>query len=104
MRSVIEENAADFNADEQPAPRTLTVLGLLSMTALIFSYLGSYAVADALVSAEIVKRWPASADPRPLWMVSGFFVLMFAFMGIAAVFRWLSIRQLKAIDAMEAEG
>jgi hypothetical protein len=60
-------------------------------------------MADALVNAEIVPRWPPGADPRPKWMVSGFFLLMFAFMGVAALFRWLSCRQLRAIDAMETD-
>src|SRR5688500_17680035 len=53
-------------------PRTLTVLGLIAAAALVFSYLGAYALADALVSAEVLQAWPRDSDPRPRWMLVGF--------------------------------
>jgi amino acid transporter len=97
------EDVDKFDAPSAAPPRTWKVLGLLAMTAMIFSYLGSYAVADALVNAEIVPRWPPNTDPRPRWMILGFSVLMVLFIAAAGVFRWLSRRQLRAIDAMDAE-
>jgi uncharacterized BrkB/YihY/UPF0761 family membrane protein len=84
-------------------PRTLTVLILLAAAALIFSYLGSYALAGALVDAEVLSPWTPDQDPRPRWLLGGFVILMFLFLSLGALFRWLSRRQLRAIDAMETD-
>ena len=85
-------------------PRTIVVLAMLAGTALIFSYLGAYAVAGALVRAEVVAPWDAGSDPRPTWLIKGFFGLLGVFVLIAALARFFSWRQLRHIDAMgEAE-
>ena len=42
-------------------PRTATVLGLLAVTATVLSYLFSYAMANALVAAEVVVQ--VGGDP-----------------------------------------
>ena len=47
----------DAPTDAPVRPRTLTVLGLLALTALTFSYLGSYAVYNALVTAKLADGW-----------------------------------------------
>ena len=80
-------------------PRTITVLGLLSLTALTFSFIGSYAAYNALVSAGLIQKF-TGRDPRPKWLLIGFCVLMLVFMGVGEFFRFLSKRQFKAIDAM----
>jgi len=97
------EELDKFDAAPPAPPRTWKVLGLLAMTALIFSYLGSYAMANVLVQAEVVSRWPPNTDPRPKWLIAGFIALMSLFLIAGGVFRWLSRRQLRAIDAMDTE-
>lgn len=79
--------------------QTMSVLALLALTALTFSYLGSYAIYNTLVAADVLSRYQGP-DPRPRWLVTGFCVLMLAFMVLAEVFRRLSRRQMRAIDAM----
>jgi hypothetical protein len=93
----------DVETDPAPAPprpRTVTVLGLLAGVALIFSYLGAYAITDALVSAEVMRPWGADADPRPGWMLTGFVVLLGAFVCVGAAARFMSRQHLRRIDAM----
>ena len=85
-------------------PRTTTVVGLLVGVALIISYLSSYALANALVAADVVKPWPADSDPRPKWFIAGFMVLITLFAAIAFAARHLSANQMKKFDEMEAEG
>jgi len=84
---------------EQP-PRTLTVLGLLGLTALTFSYLATYALTNALVAAQVVQPWPHGHDPRPKRLVIGFCVLMLAFILLGGFFRRFSRSDFKAIDDM----
>lgn len=81
-------------------PKTTTVLGLLVLTSLTFSYLAAYALSGTLVHAEIIRPWPAGADPRPRWLAIGFVLLLVAFVSVAAVVRSLSRRQLREIDEM----
>ena len=83
-----------------PRPRTLNVLIILAVVALIFSYLGAYAVTNALVLAEMITPWPPGRDPRPVWMLSGFGGLLATFTLTALLFRWFSRRQLKRLDAL----
>ena len=97
-----DETTAAPGADEvlEAKPHTATVLGLLALTSLVFSYLGSYAVAGAMVQAEMLRPWAADADPRPRWLLTAFCVLMLCFMFLGAAARQLSRRQLKDIDEM----
>src|SRR5438552_12586599 len=51
---------------------TTSVVVLLSGAALIFSYLVSYALTNALVAANLMQRWTPENDPRPRRMLIGF--------------------------------
>lgn len=82
-----------------PKPKTWTVLGLLALTALTFSYLGSYALYNALVAAEVMPHF-RGPDPRPRWLLTGFCILMLLFMALGECCRRLSRSELKAIDEM----
>lgn len=84
-------------------PRTLTVLAVLMAVALVFSWLFAYALADALVSAELLSPWTTSSDPRPRWLLGCFTGLMLLFGSVAATARALSRRQLRRIDAMDED-
>jgi hypothetical protein len=88
---------------ELPKANTATVIGLLGLTSLTFSYLGAYAVSGALVRAEVLHRWRPDADPRPKWLILGFCVLLTAFVGIGTLARHLSRRELRQIDEMSDE-
>lgn len=80
-------------------PRTLTVLGLLGLTALTFSYLAAYAMTNALVAAQVIQPW-SGQDPRPRRFIVGFCVMMLIFMCLGEIFRQISKRDFKAIDEM----
>ena len=88
---------------EPSPPRTMTVVLLLIAAALIVSYLCAYALTNALVSAELMNRWPPGRDPRPVRMCIGFVVMMTVFTVGAGYAQWISRRQLKRIDEMEQD-
>jgi hypothetical protein len=97
-------NEVEFETAPPPErPRTTTVLALLSVVAAVLSYLGSYALINALVAAEVLKPWSRGHDPRPKWFIIGFVVLVSLFIGIGAAFRYISARHLRQIEAMEQE-
>jgi hypothetical protein len=81
-------------------PRTLTVLGLLALTALTFSYLVSYALTNALVAAQVISPWSQGHDPRPKRLIIGFCILMLIFIVVGDLLRRLSKREAQAIDQM----
>lgn len=104
-RLVSDDPQETTPGDSRPAQvrRTLSVLALLLATALLFSYLGAYAVTNALVATDMMLRWPAGADPRPRLLLWGFLALMGCFGTCGIVARTLSRRQLRRIDAMVEE-
>jgi hypothetical protein len=81
-------------------PSTFTVLGLLALTSLTFSYLGSYALTNALVSEHVIQPWSRSHDPRPRWLATLFCVLMLTFMVGGEFLRRWGRSDFKAIDEM----
>jgi len=89
--------------DNIPNPtsvRTSTVLVFLAAFAVMASWLGVYAVTNALVSADLMSGWAHEADPRPRWMLNTFLIVFGACAALATAFRFLSNRQLRRIDAM----
>ena len=89
--------------DAPPAetkPRTGSVLALLLIAAATFSYLGAFAIPDALVRANVVRPFPHNPDPRPLWAMTGFAGVLTAFLLMALLMRYLSWRQFRKIDRM----
>lgn len=96
----------DTEFDTAPAPqrpRTATVLGLFAVAATVLSYLLSYAMANALVAAEVLKPFTRDHDPRPRWFLFTFVLLIVVFSAVGALVRFVSARNLKQIEAMEAE-
>jgi len=86
-----------------PKSRTLLVLLMLVGAAATFSYLWAYAVPDALIAADVLRRWPEGADPRPRRMAMVFAGVLGAFLILGVVARLLSGRHLRRIDAMSDE-
>lgn len=94
----------EFDAVQPTKPKTVTVLGLIALTSLVFSYLGAYAVHNVLVANQVVSPLEPGHDPRPRWMLTSFCVLLVGFMALGEIGRRLSRKDLKAIEAMvEAE-
>lgn len=85
---------------QHPTSRTSTTLVFLASFAVIASYLGCYAVTNALVTAGLLSPFSGEADPRPRWMVNSFLALFGGFGVLAVLFRWVSNRQLRRIDDM----
>ena len=86
-----------------PRPSTVAVLGLLVTTAFALSYLGAYALTDALRAADMLQHWDPGPDPRPRWMALCFAALLGVFGALGFVFRRMSSRQLRSIDALAEE-
>src|SRR5688500_20393648 len=68
-------------------PATTTVLIFLAAAAVIFCYIGCYAVTNALVAANMLNEFSPGNDPRPRWMVTAFGLLFAAFIVGAGLFR-----------------
>jgi hypothetical protein len=97
-------NEFEFESAPPPSrPSTLTVVGLLVLAAATLSYLASYAIANALVVADLLKAWPSEHDPRPRWFIIGFGVLISVFLLAGAAARQSTARHLRRIEAMEDE-
>jgi hypothetical protein len=83
-----------------PRARTLNALLLLVVVAIVLSYLFGYAMTNALIAAEIVPPWTPGHDPRPMRMLIIFGTLLGVFGLAGAIFRVLSRRQLRSLDAL----
>lgn len=81
-------------------PRTVTVLGLLSAAAATFSYLGAYAMTDALARARIMRPLPATPDLRPRLAGIIFASFLTLFLILSMLMRYLSWRHFRRIDRM----
>ena len=103
MNKQLIETCADDELPSPSKPRTTTVLALLTLAALTFSYLGAYAVAGALVDSDVLPHWLPGHDPRPQWMACLFIALLGVSLLVSVVARFLSRRQLSRIDAMAEE-
>ena len=105
-----ETDTQELMDDERPPapptkPSTVTVLILLISTAAVFSYLGAYALRDALIRANMIHPAAGARDNRPFWAIAGFTAQMVLFLGIAIFMRFLSWRQFRRIDQMiDADG
>ena len=83
----------------------MTVLGLLVLAAAALSYLGAFAMTDALAKANMIAPISRHPDPRYRWMLYGFAALLVLFTAIGGVMRYFSRRQLGDIDSIAtAEG
>ncbi len=92
------------NTPSQRVPRTTTVLVFLAASAMIAAWLAVYALTNALIAVDLLAEFPREADPRPAWMLRAFLGIFCVFGIVGGLFRWLSNRQLRRIDAIsEAE-
>jgi hypothetical protein len=82
-----------------PPPKTFTVLTFLAAFAVVMSWLSCYAVPNALVAADVLKPFDKAVDPRPKWMATAFIIIFGVSFFLAAIFRWMSSRQLRQIDS-----
>jgi hypothetical protein len=99
----VEETAPAEPTAFQRLQKTCFAIGVLLVTAAMFSYLLAYAMTDALATAQVLPRYESGNDPRPMWMVRAFVCLTCTFMAVGGLARLLSRRQLRRIDAMADE-
>lgn len=91
------------SAAEGPSGNTPTALIFLAAFAIMTSWLTCYALPPVLISADLMAAWPHGTDPRPQWMLRAFSGLFGVFLVLGLLFRWISNRQLRRIDAMAEE-
>jgi hypothetical protein len=104
MKRILGVKAMDTypesNVVEPNPASTATTVVFLATFAIIVSWLVCFALPNVLVSADLMSPWPVNSDPRPQWMIRVFTSVFGGFAFLALVFRWLSQRQLRRIDAM----
>lgn len=91
----------DGDPESVAKPRLLNVVAALVVAAAVVSYLAAYAVADALVNAEVLSRWPPGHDPRPRRLAIIFAGLLLSSGLAATLARRNARRHIRRIDAME---
>ena len=79
------------------------VLCLLVLTAFALSYLAAYAFTDSLLQADILQQWTPGSDPRPRLLAMCFVTLLSIFGTLGVLFRLVSSRELRSIDALANE-
>ena len=88
---------------DEPRASTVQALGLLVSTAFALSYLGAYAFTNALLARDILQQWAPGSDPRPR-LLGLLFISLLALFGTAGfLFRIMSSRELRSIDALADE-
>lgn len=99
----MEEIVAEERVAGMPARAigAVKVAVLLLLVAIVFSYLGAFAVTNALVSADLLERWPAGQDPRPRWMLTAFGSMSGTFVVVAGWVKFTVWRQMRRLDRME---
>lgn len=90
----------DGDPESVAKPRLLKVVAALVVAAAVVSYLAAYALADALVNAEVLPRWPPGHDPRPMRMSAIFAGLLLFSVFAATLARRNARRHIRRIDEM----
>ena len=90
----------ETDTDNRRRPHTVSVLTVLMVTSVVFSYLIAYALPQAMLSAGIIEPWGPYNDPRARWMATAMFLILGTFVSIWGLFRMLSVIQFRRIDAM----
>ena len=99
MDGLLNETEAENEFAPKP-PKLATVLTFVAAFAVIVSWIGVYAVTNALISTDTMSPFPQGQDPRPRWMLQSFGAIFATFSVIAVYFQWSSWRQMKQIDEM----
>src|SRR6478672_10894858 len=99
----IDPNNQFFSPKVRNVARTATILTLVPLATLGFSYLVGYALTGTLVDNGVIPPWPVDRDPRPRNVLLMFCGLMALFTLAFAAFRLISEHQLHRIDAIAEE-
>lgn len=81
-------------------PKTFTVLVILLFCVSMLSWLLIYAGTNALIAADMMKPWPAKADPRLEWWGISIVVILALVLVGGRIVPWIITRQASAIDAI----
>jgi hypothetical protein len=90
----------DNDPDAGHRPHTVSVLTVLMVTSVVFSYLIAYALPQTMLAAGMIEPWSPYNDPRARWMATAMFVILGSFVSIWGFVRMLSVFQFRRIDAM----
>ena len=95
----------DWEPAENSVPKAKTpiVAAVLIGVALLFSWIGCYAAVGVLQKVELIPPFQPNHDPRLMWFVTTFLILLAVFGGIALIAHLVSHRQLHNIDQMDNE-
>jgi hypothetical protein len=99
MHALLDENESQNEFAPKP-PKPATVLTFVAAFAIIVSWIGVYAVTNALISTDTMAPFPQGQDPRPRWMLQSFGAIFATFSVFAVYFQWSSGRQMRQIDQM----
>ncbi len=81
-------------------PRIMSVLSLVLVALVVFSYLVSFGVINVLAGAGVIAPLPHDHDPRPRWMFVIFAVTGGVLAFAAGLMKWTSNRHLLQIDEL----
>ena len=87
---------------ERPGVRALKVIVLLVITAGVFSYLGAFALTDALARANMIRPLSHDHDPRLKWAAISFVGILVSFGGIGLLIRFLGVRPSRKLEQPDA--
>jgi hypothetical protein len=100
MPTLIDEEMFPQDTPAVDRPKTISVLVVLLVTAVVLSYLVGYALPQVLVLNNVMAPWPEYDDPRRRWMALSLFTVLTSYMVLWGFFRLLGAMQFRRIDAM----
>jgi hypothetical protein len=100
MPTLIDNDIYPEDVTSEHRPKTISVLVVLLVTAVVLSYLVGYALPNALVLNNVMAPWPEYDDPRRRWMALSLFTVLTTYMVLWGFFRLLGAVQFRRIDAM----
>lgn len=87
----------------EPKPHKHNIALALVVAAVMFSYLGCFAVVSVLQKHDLLDPFPKGQDPRPRWFLMSFGALTLLFLGVFGLVRVLCRHKLDADELVVEE-
>lgn len=97
------EESWEAQQSYEPKPNRTTIVLALIAAAALFSYLGCFAIVNALQKHEIMAPFAQGHDPRLRWFLISFGILATLFFGSAGLVQMLSHRKADEVDIADVE-